>query len=232
MCNRLLCQIDACCRRICVKLLAAPIRQLDSRYMTSKLSSTTHLISAQYALHLKRCLFFYFYHQYSICTWRWEEYCNCCQPWQSFLEDETRATLIRHFLKMNVRWNKNMRRNKGNRALFLGDETCSILNVFHSQCLEVIYPSASFSFCPFIVSCARISNPSLSPTLGCKVNHHGAVQPVSVPSGESVLCCNAGPRGLSHYVSRNCFSYRVSDCKVALQCYVIDSLLCLLLNFG
>ena len=48
--------------------------------------------------------------------------------------------------------------------------------------------------------------------------HHGAVQPVSVPSGESVLCCNAGPRGLSHYVSGNCFSYRVSDCKVALQC--------------
>jgi len=29
-----------------------------------------------------------------------------------------------------------------------------------------------------------------------------------------ILCCNAGPRGLSHYVSENCFSYKVSDCKL------------------
>ena len=54
-------------------------------------------------------------------------------------------------------------------------------------------------------------------------NQNGAVQPVSMPSGESVLCCIAGPRDLSHYVSGNCFSYRVSDCKVALQCYIILS---------
>ena len=64
------------------------------------------------------------------------------------------------------------------------------------------------------------------------ITQNGAVQPVSMPSGESVLCCIAGPRDLSHYGSWNCFSYRVSDCKVALQCYVIlSSLHSLLLNF-
>ena len=65
-----------------------------------------------------------------------------------------------------------------------------------------------------------------------EITQNGAVQPVSMPSGESVLCCIAGPRDLSHYGSWNCFSYRVSDCKVALQCYVIlSSLHSLLLNF-
>ena len=59
--------------------------------------------------------------------------------------------------------------------------------------------------------------------VNAKRNQNGAVQPVSMPSGESVLCCIAGPRDLSHYGSWNCFSYRVPDCKVALQCYVILS---------
>ena len=88
----------------------------------------------------------------------------------------------------------------------------------------VVHVHVSFSLVqwPFGVYCVVVVVQQMSHH-GVVQYQNGAVQPVSVPSGESVLCCIAGPRDLSHYGSWNCFSYRVSDCKVALQCYVILS---------